>query len=81
MPASGDRNTVQMSIVKSQLMRASDLANSDILAELADGTGGTFFQNSNDLDAGFKRIAAAPEYIYMLGFSPQNLKTDGSFHS
>ncbi len=73
-------NTVQMSIVKSQLERASALANSDVLAELADGTGGTFFQNNNDLNAGFKRIAAAPEYVYMLGFSPQNLKLDGSFH-
>ncbi len=52
----------------------------DILAEMAAGTGGTFFQNSNDLDEGFRRLAAAPEYIYLLGFSPQNLKLDGSFH-
>ena len=53
---------------------------SDILAELAYGTGGGFFQNSNDLDEGFRRLAAAPEYIYLLGFNPQNLKSDGSFH-
>ncbi len=53
----------------------------DFLAELAAGTGGTFFQNSNDLDEGFRRLAAAPEYIYLLGFSPQNLKLDGNFHS
>ena len=57
------------------------IARADILAELASGTGGTFFQNSNDLDEGFRRLAAAPEYIYLLGFSPQNLKLDGSFHS
>jgi VWFA-related protein len=56
------------------------LLRSDILAELASGTGGTFFQNSNDLDEGFRRLAAAPEYIYLLGFSPQNLKQDGSYH-
>jgi VWFA-related protein len=54
---------------------------SNILAELAAGTGGTFFQNSNNLDEGFKQLAAAPEYVYLLGFSPQNLKLDGSFHS
>jgi len=53
----------------------------DFLAELAAGTGGTFFQNSNDLDEGFRRLAAAPEYIYLLGFSPQDLKLDGNFHS
>jgi VWFA-related protein len=54
---------------------------SDILAEMASGTGGSFFQNSNDYDEGFKRLAAAPEYIYVLGFTPQNLKNDGSFHA
>lgn len=57
------------------------VANSDILAIFADSTGGTFFHNNNDLDEGFKRVAAAPEYFYVLGFSPQNLKLDGSFHS
>jgi hypothetical protein len=54
---------------------------SDILGVLADATGGTFFHNSNDLDEGFKRVASTPEYFYVLGFSPQNLKLDGSFHS
>lgn len=57
---------------------ASDEA--DVLAELAEGTGGNFFHNSNDLDAGFQRMAAVPEFVYMLGFSPENLKLDGSFH-
>jgi VWFA-related protein len=56
-------------------------ADADILAVLADGTGGVFFQNSNDFDDGFRRVASTPEYSYVLGFSPQNLKLDGSFHS
>lgn len=56
-------------------------ANSDILSVLADATGGFFFKNSNDLDEGFQRVASAPAYSYVLGFSPQNLKLDGSFHS
>ena len=63
----------------SALMRESMRA--DILAELASGTGGSFYENSNDYDQGFKRLAAAPEYVYMLGFTPQNLKNDGSFHA
>ncbi len=57
------------------------LANTDILASFADATGGVFFHNSNDLDEGFKRVAATPEYFYLLGFVPQNLKPDGKFHS
>ena len=61
------------------LMRES--IRSDILAEMAYGTGGLFFQNSNNYDEGFKQLAAAPEYVYLLGFTPQNLKLDGSFHA
>jgi hypothetical protein len=56
-------------------------ADADIMAILADGTGGSFFQNSNDLEAGFRRVASTPEYSYVLGFSPQNLKLDGSYHN
>jgi VWFA-related protein len=66
---------------KSMIDRMAASAQADVLAEIAAGTGGTFFQNSNDLDEGFRRLGTAPEYIYLLGFSPQNLKFDGSFHS
>ena len=65
---------------KAQYETASATQDADVLAALADATGGIFFQNSNDLDGGFKRVAAAPEYLYLLGFSPENLKLDGSFH-
>jgi len=64
----------------SQYFSQSALASEDVLAELADGTGGTFFHNNNDLAAGFTQVAAAPEVSYVLGFSPQALKPDGSFH-
>lgn len=56
-------------------------AESDILAVLAYSTGGTFFQNSNDLNEGFRRVSDAPEFYYVLGFRPQNLKADGKFHT
>ena len=51
------------------------------LDELADGTGGTPFRNNNDLLAGFNSLAAPPEHIYYLGFYPENLKPDGSYHA
>ncbi len=56
-------------------------ANQDILAELAEATGGRFFHNSNDLGEGFRQIAMQPEFIYVLGFYPQNMKFDGSLHT
>ena len=49
--------------------------------ELADGTGGTFFHNSNDLEGGFKKLTEAPEYLYLLEFSPKDVKQDGSYHA
>jgi VWFA-related protein len=64
-----------------QQYRSLELAaDSDIMAELADATGGSFFHNNNDLDEGLRRLIAPPEYSYLLGFAPQNLKPDGHFH-
>ena len=51
-----------------------------MLSAVAAGTGGAFFHNSNDLDEGFREVGAPPEYLYVLGFSPQDLKPDGRFH-
>jgi VWFA-related protein len=52
----------------------------DVMSELADGTGGTYFHNSNDLEGGFKVLAAGPEYVYLLEFSLANVKQDASYH-
>jgi VWFA-related protein len=57
-----------------------DRAAADVLAELADGTGGTFFHDDNGFKEGLNQLAARPEYLYVLGFSPQDLKFDGSYH-
>ena len=53
----------------------------DVLGELADGTGGTFFHNDNGLKEGLNILAARPEYMYVLGYSPENLKFDGAYHN
>jgi VWFA-related protein len=52
-------------------------AATDELIALAEGTGGTVNLN-NDFDGGVRNAAAAPEYLYVLGFVPQNLKADGT---
>ncbi len=66
---------------KAQFIIGAANANQDLMAAFADGTGGIFFHNSNDLDDGFRRTGEAPAYSYMLAFSPQNLRLDGSFHA
>jgi len=67
--------------LKAQYEIASKLADQDVLAELASATGGAFFHDNNDLGEGFRRTAKQPEFIYILGFSPQSLKMDGSYHT
>ena len=39
------------------------------MSELANGTGGTFFHNRNDLSAGFKLLTEAPEVVVPAGTS------------
>jgi hypothetical protein len=67
--------------IKQQAARDEAFANRDVMAEIAANTGGRFFENSNDLLKGFERLATAPEYIYVLGFAPQDLKLDGRYHT
>ena len=54
--------------------------NQYVLGDLAYGTGGTFFHNSNDLQGGLQLAGLAPEVSYVLAFSPQNRKMDGQYH-
>jgi VWFA-related protein len=67
--------------VKGQYQQESALAEEGIMAELADATGGRYFHNNNDQKGGFAQVAAAPEFVYVLGFAPQNLKLDGAYHA
>lgn len=65
-----------------QMYRSSaQFAQSQILDDLAASTGGTYFHNRNDLDEGLRQAVAAPPVSYVLGFAPQNLKLNGSFHT
>lgn len=58
----------------------ASLAQSDIMDELSSGTGGISFKGNNDMEGGLARVAATPEYLYVLAFTPQDLKLDGSYH-
>jgi VWFA-related protein len=65
---------------KDKLAREAGVAQSGILDDLASGTGGRAF-HLNDLTRELQELGAAPEVFYLLGFSPQNLKLDGTFHT
>lgn len=73
-------NTVSPGL-RASFDQAQALANEDVLEAIAENTGGKFFHNDNGLEEGLDQVAARPEFVYVLGFSPQNLKYDGSYHT
>lgn len=72
--------SAQASLTKQQYDRDAARDAADIMAEIAAGTGGTFFEHNNDIAAGVQTLSETPEVHYVLGFSPQNLKLDGAYH-
>jgi VWFA-related protein len=74
-------DTIRTAGYKASYRVAAQFAQEDVLAQLADGTGGKFFHNRNDVDEAMREAGAAPAFSYLLGFSPQNLKIDGRFHT
>ena len=72
--------SAQAQTLKSLIERQAFSADEEILMELTAGTGGSYFHNNNDLGEGIRRTSSTPELYYLLGFQPQNLKLDGSFH-
>lgn len=52
----------------------------NVMASLANSTGGTFFHNSNDLSTGFKDLAEAPATVYLIELSLDGVKRNGAYH-
>lgn len=71
-----DLMTGEMAQYHGEAMNMSE----DVMSEFALGTGGKFFHNSNDLEGGFKELAQAPEYVYLLEMSLDKVKADGVYH-
>jgi VWFA-related protein len=60
---------------------AREVAATGTLAEVAQGTGGKFAGETNDLLGGMRKVLLPPEVMYVLTFSPESLKQDGAFHT
>jgi len=73
-----DQNSM---IMQGRFEQEQELMQQEVLSVLSYGTGGNFFHNNNDMGEGLRRLGESPEYYYILGFTPQGLKTDGKFHT
>jgi VWFA-related protein len=51
------------------------------LSSLANGTGGKYVHDNNDIGAGFHSLSAVPSVSYVLGFAPTDLKINGLEHN
>jgi VWFA-related protein len=79
--ASNLATTASVSPVKTLYTMREEETHFAPLADLADGTGGVYFHDRNDIDQGLLHAATEPEVSYVLGFTPQNLKLDGKYHN
>ena len=70
------------SLARKQLEYLDDaLAQGESLGQLANDTGGVFFQNSNDIHKGMRQISSRQEYCYVLTYAIPPQKPDGRFHT
>jgi VWFA-related protein len=64
--------------VENQHRPVSMTADEGVMADLADGSGGTYLHGHNDLEAGLTRLFLVPKYLYLLAFSVA--KPNGAYH-
>jgi VWFA-related protein len=64
--------------MQNQHRPVSMTADEGVMAELADGSGGTYLHGHNDFEAGLTRLFSVPKYLYLLAFSVA--KPNGAYH-
>jgi VWFA-related protein len=76
---SGERGGPQTPQAK-RLNSQEAAGQTELLVNLADGTGGTHYLSSNDIAGGLKQLGNEPAISYILTFSPTEAKGEGAFH-
>lgn len=76
----GGRFDARSIINMQKLALPSKEAANDALAALSYNTGGLFFHNRNDLEAGFRELGMRPSVSYLLGFTPTEAP-NGRYHN
>ena len=69
------------SVLANSYDASGEAAATGTLREIANGTGGQFLSNDNDLLGGMRKMLLPPEVSYVLTFSPSELKYNGAFHT
>ena len=81
---STSRNNVANEPLMKSLEKNEDVLRQDAhagLGELALGTGGQLFENTNNLRTGFERLDSDLRNYYLVGYTPANAIYDGKFRN
>jgi VWFA-related protein len=75
-------NTRGMNVIGTTQFRDNEFAQDyqDSLAQIADETGGLFFQNSNNFKLGFDRVLNDLDHQYLLCYDPPKHMPSGKYH-
>jgi VWFA-related protein len=79
-PDAGQDNTGRSPQEMVYLKTGSGFQAESLMMDLANGTGGAFFHDNNDMRGGFERLTKAPDFMYVLEISLDGVKRDGSYH-
>jgi VWFA-related protein len=80
-PKMSNGRTLGRQMSKTIALNSQEAADqTELLVNLADGTGGTHYLSSNDISGGIKQLGDEPAITYILTFSPTEAKGDGAFH-
>lgn len=77
--ASEDVRNRDTSVIQDFRQNAMRVAENS-MGELADSTGGTFFHNNNDLEAGFSTLLDSSATTYLLELPLDEVKQNGAYH-
>ena len=51
------------------------------MEDVTSATGGSYRRGNNDIVGALRALDATPDFVYLLGFAPANLKLDGRYHT
>lgn len=80
LQASDDTTRLRNPFLITQYREMEMQGKQNALWDLADGTGGKFFHDNNDLAAGFSEMLQSPGTVYLLEFTLNGVKRNGAWH-
>ena len=80
LQADDKSNVTRNPVLLAEYRKMQTQTENNAIWDLADGTGGRFFHDNNDLAAGFSEMLRAPKTVYLLELTLNGIKRNGAWH-